>query len=85
MPVEYNLILPGQRPHKANLLMYILQFITGHFTFITLHIDYDWTLKFRLRAHGNVFAWLCIVPQSQGNSNLLPNNRKRCENVTVCT
>ena len=39
----------------------------------------------RLRAHGNVFAWLCIVPQSQGNSNVLPNNRKRCENVTVCT
>ena len=42
-------------------------------------------MRLRLRAHGNVFAWLCIVPQSQGNSSLLPNNRKRCENVTVCT
>ena len=43
------------------------------------------TLPLRLRAHGNVFASFSIVPQSQGSSNLLPNNRKRCANVIVCT
>ena len=45
----------------------------------------DHTINFEDGQVIGVFAWLCIVPQSQGNSSLLPNNRKRCENITVCT